>query len=43
MFHETVVIGLNVLSGIYTLLSAFDRRLDEMDVKKIERRDRCWS
>ena len=36
MFHETVVIGLNVLSGIYTMLAEFDQRLNEMDVKKIE-------
>lgn len=35
MFHETVVVGLNTLSGIYTLLDAFRQRVIDTDVKKL--------
>jgi hypothetical protein len=38
MFHETVVLGLNTLTGIHDILAAFRGRVDAMDVVDAEAR-----
>ena len=42
MFHETVVVGLNTLSGIYTLLNAFRTRVVDTDVVGIRKAIKEW-
>jgi hypothetical protein len=43
MFHETVVVGLNTLSAIYTLLNAFKQRVIDTDVTSMRELLATWA
>ncbi|GFR90099.1 polyprotein pp220, partial [Elysia marginata] len=42
MFHETVVVGLNTLSGLFTLLKAFKQRVVDTDVVGMRALVKAW-
>lgn len=42
MFHETVVLGLNVLTAVYTQLDAFRRHVLAMDLKRFADEAKVW-
>lgn len=43
MFHETVVVGLNLLNAIYTILADCRQRLVDTDVEKLQQAVREWA
>lgn len=42
MFHETVVVGLNLLNALYTLLDGFRQRVADTDVLRIRKLISDW-